>query len=69
MGPESFWVFNAQICILPHSRDSISLIFDSKFNTKKLIKIVHYNALQLIFRYFYAITPFAILHLMKKLCL
>ena len=21
-GPGSFWVFNAQICILPHSRDS-----------------------------------------------
>ena len=27
-GPESFWVFNAQICILTHSRDSFSLIFD-----------------------------------------
>ena len=27
-GPGSFWVFNAQICILPHSRDSFSLIFD-----------------------------------------
>ena len=25
----SFWVFNAQIRILPHSRDSFSLIFDS----------------------------------------
>ena len=30
----SFWVFNAQICILPHSRDSFSLIFDIYFNTK-----------------------------------
>ena len=27
-GPGSFWVFNAQICILPISRDSFSLIFD-----------------------------------------
>ena len=33
-GPESFWVFNAQICILPHSRDPFSLIFDTYFNTK-----------------------------------
>ena len=33
-GPGSFWVFNAQICILPHSRDSFSLIFDIYFNTK-----------------------------------
>ena len=33
-GPGSFWVFNAQICILPHSRDSFSLILDTYFNTK-----------------------------------
>ena len=33
-GRGSFWVFNAQICILPHSRDSFSLIFDIYFNTK-----------------------------------
>ena len=33
-GPGSFCVFNAQICILPHSRDSFSLIFDIYFNTK-----------------------------------
>ena len=33
-GPGSFWVFSAQICILPHSRDSFSLIFDIYFNTK-----------------------------------
>ena len=32
-GTGSFWVFNAQICILPHSRDSFSLIFDTYFNT------------------------------------
>ena len=25
-GPGSFWVFDAQICILTHSRDSFSLI-------------------------------------------
>ena len=30
----SLWVFNAQICILLHSRDSLSLIFDIYFNTK-----------------------------------
>ena len=29
-----FWVFNAQICILPHSRETFSLIFDIYFNTK-----------------------------------
>ena len=28
-GPGSFWVFNAQICILPYSRDSFSLILTS----------------------------------------
>ena len=33
-GPGSFWVFDAQICILTHSRDSFSLIFDIYFNTK-----------------------------------
>ena len=33
-GPGNFWVFNAQICILQHSRDSFSLIFDIYFNTK-----------------------------------
>ena len=27
-GPGNFWVFNAQICILLHSRGSFSLIFD-----------------------------------------
>ena len=33
-GPGSFWVFNAQICILTHSRDSFFLIFDIYFDTK-----------------------------------
>ena len=33
-GPGSFWVFNAQISILPHSRDSFSLIFDIYCNIK-----------------------------------
>ena len=32
--PGSFWVFDAQICILLHSRDSFSLIFDIYFDTK-----------------------------------
>ena len=31
-GLGSFWVFIAQICILPHSRDSFSLIVDIYFN-------------------------------------
>ena len=31
-GPGSFWVFN--ICILTHSRDSFSLIFDIYFDIK-----------------------------------
>ena len=33
-GPGSFWVFDAQICILTHSRESFSLIFDIYFDTK-----------------------------------
>ena len=33
-GPGSFWVFDAQICILTHSRDSFSLICDIYFDTK-----------------------------------
>ena len=33
-GPGSFWVFDAQICIFTHSRDSFSLIFDIFFDTK-----------------------------------
>ena len=35
-GPGSFWVFffGAQICILTHSRDSFSLIFDIYFDAK-----------------------------------
>ena len=33
-GPGSFWVFDAQICILTHSRDSFSFIFDIYFDTK-----------------------------------
>ena len=33
-GPGSFWVFDAQICILTHSKDSFSLIFDIYFDTK-----------------------------------
>ena len=33
-GPGSFWVFDAQICILTHSRECFSLIFDIYFDTK-----------------------------------
>ena len=32
--PGSFWFFNAEICILTHSRDSFSLIFDIFFDTR-----------------------------------
>ena len=35
-GPGSFWVFSAQICILPHSRAPFSLISDIYIKTKKL---------------------------------
>ena len=31
---EAFWIFNAQMCILSHFKDSFSLIFDTYFNTK-----------------------------------
>ena len=44
---------NAQTCILPRSRDSFSLIFLQLVQYQKLIIIVHYIALQSIFRYFY----------------
>ena len=37
-GPGSFWVFNAQICILLHSRDSFSFILTASSTPK----IVHY---------------------------
>ena len=37
-GPGSFWVFNAKICILLHSRDSFSLILTAIPTPK----IVHY---------------------------
>ena len=35
-GPGSFWVFSAQICILPHSRAPFSLISDIYIKTKNL---------------------------------
>ena len=39
-GPGSFWVFDAQICILTHSRDSFPLFLTSILH-QKLIKIEH----------------------------
>ena len=42
----SFWVFNAEICILPNSRDYFSLIFWHLFQHQKLIKIEHYIVFQ-----------------------
>ena len=60
-GPGSFQVFNAQICIIPHSRDSLSLIFDIYFNTKtdknRMLDCTSNNL-----RYSY------LLHLVAKLC-
>ena len=38
-GPESFWLFNAQICFLLHSRDYFSLILTASSTPE----IVHYN--------------------------
>ena len=31
-GPRTFWVFNAQLCILQHSRDSFCLTFVTHCN-------------------------------------
>ena len=56
----SFGVFNAQICILPHSRDSFSLIFEIQFNTQKLIKIVHYIEYSINLRCLYVLLPLQI---------
>ena len=36
--PGRFWVFNAQICILPHSRDYFSLISNIYIKTKNFTK-------------------------------
>ena len=41
-GPGSFWVFNAQICILLHSRDSFSLILTASSTHKIIHYIVFY---------------------------
>ena len=53
--------FNAQICIIPHSRDSLSLIFVIYFNTKtdknRMLDCTSNNL-----RYSY------LLHLVAKLC-
>ena len=38
-GPGSFWVFNAQICILLHSRDSFSLILTAS-STSKIVNYI-----------------------------
>ena len=40
-GPGSFWVFNAQICILPHSRESFSLIFDIRLYFNEFELFLH----------------------------
>ena len=66
-GPGSFWVFNAQICILPHSRDYFSLISISTsiqhlFQHQKLIKIEHYIVLQSIWDILIYYTYYLNLH-------
>ena len=58
-GPGSFWVFNAQICILLHSRDSFSLILASS-STSKADKKVHYIVLQSIWDIFMLLHPLQI---------
>ena len=64
-GPGSFWVFNAQICILPHSRLFFSH-FWHLFQHQKLIKIEHYIVLQSIWDILIYYTYYLIF--MKKLC-
>ena len=65
-GPGSFWGFNAQICILPHSRDSF-LSFLTASSTPKTNKnsTSHCNSINL--RYFIYYTHFLIF--MKKVCI
>ena len=41
-GAGSFWVFNAQICIFLHSRDSFSLILTASSTPKNVHYIVFY---------------------------
>ena len=64
-GPGSFWVFNTQICILPHSKDFCSH-FWHLFQHQKLIKIEHYIVLQSIWNILIYYTYYLIF--MKKLC-
>ena len=67
-GPGSFWVFNAQICILSHSKDSfLTSSFMPKADKNSTLHCTSINL-----RYVYVITPFANLHFlifMKKLCI
>ena len=61
-GSGSFWDFNAQICIISHSRDSFSLIFDIYFNTKSWTL----DCTSINLRYSYILHLFFNLH--EKLC-
>ena len=58
--PGSFWVFNAQTCNLPHSRDSFSLIFDS--STPKTDKNSTSHCTSINLRYFCILHPIFNLH-------
>ena len=42
-GPGSFWVFDAQICILTHSRDSFSLILTPKVDKNRALDFTSIN--------------------------
>ena len=55
----AFWVFNTQICILPHSRDSFLLSILTSSSTLKADKNSTLHCTSFNFRYFYVVTPFA----------
>ena len=54
IGPGNFWVFNAQMCILPHSRDSFILTSTSitKADKNRTLDCTSINL-----RYFYTLIP------------
>ena len=65
--PESFWVFNAQICIFPHSRDSFSLSFWTASSTLKTDTNSTLHCTSINLRIFLYIAPI-FLTFMEKLC-
>ena len=65
-GPGSFWVFNAQICILPHSRDSFSLIL-TLISTPKVNKNTTLCCTSVNLRHSYIYYTYYLIF-MKTLC-